>query len=249
MAGAERILVSCEHAGHRVPRALAPCFAGAEGTLRSHRGWDPGALQLARRLADRLEAPLLCTPVTRLVVDTNRSVHHPRVFSEFTRPLAPEERQAILGSHYWPHRRAIERTIAPWIRAGFRVLHLAVHSFDPTLDPGREACDLGLLYDPRRRRERVLCQRWQAALRSACRLRVRRNYPYRGNADGLTTHLRRQFPAAAYLGIEVEANQAHLVEAPAVRHLARALAETAAVALTPRAGTRGAGQGCPAPLD
>jgi predicted N-formylglutamate amidohydrolase len=237
MPGAERILVSCEHAGHRVPRALAPLFAGAEGTLRSHRGWDPGALPLARRLATTLEAPLLCTTVTRLVVDTNRSVHHPQVFSEFTRPLAQQERRAILGSHYWPHRRAIEWTIEPWIRAGARVLHLAVHSFDPTLDPKREECDLGLLYDPRRRRERALCQRWQAALQNGCRLRVRRNYPYRGTADGLTTHLRRRFPASSNLGIEVEGNQAGLVEAPAVRCLARALAETAVLALTARAGT------------
>jgi predicted N-formylglutamate amidohydrolase len=237
MPGAERILVSCEHAGHRVPRALAPRFVGAEGILRSQRGWDPGALPLARRHATSQEAPLQCTTVTRLVVDTNRSVHHPRVFSEFTRPLAPDERRAILGSHYWPHRRAIERTIEPWIRAGVRVLHLAVHSFDPSLDPKREACDLGLLYDPRRRRERALCQRWQEALQKGRRLRVRRNYPYLGNADGLTTHLRRRFPASSYLGIEVEGNQGRLLEAAAVRRLARALGETVVRALRARAGT------------
>jgi predicted N-formylglutamate amidohydrolase len=205
---------------------LAPLFAGAEGVLHSHRGWDAGALPLARWVAHGLEAQLLVTTVTRLVVDANRSLPHPRLFSEFTRPLPHTERSEILRFYYWPHRRAIERTIEAWIRGGARVLHLAVHSFDPTLDPAREKCDVGLLYDPRRRREQALCRRWQATLRSGCGLRVRRNFPYRGSADGLTTHLRRRFPAQAYSGVEVEGNQARLSEAAGVRRLGQALVET-----------------------
>jgi hypothetical protein len=41
-------------------------------------------------------------------------------------------------------------------------------------------------------------------------LRVRRNRPYRGTSDGLTTHLRRRFAAKDYAGIELELNQALL---------------------------------------
>jgi hypothetical protein len=36
---------------------------------------------------------------------------------------------------------------------------------------------------------------------------VRRNYPYAGKGDGLTSHLRRRFPPRAYVGIELEINQ------------------------------------------
>ena len=36
---------------------------------------------------------------------------------------------------------------------------------------------------------------------------LRRNSPYRGTADGLTTALRRRYPANRYIGIEVEMNQ------------------------------------------
>ena len=38
-------------------------------------------------------------------------------------------------------------------------------------------------------------------------LRVRRNYPYNGNADGLTAHLRKRFAQSTYVGIELEINQ------------------------------------------
>jgi hypothetical protein len=38
---------------------------------------------------------------------------------------------------------------------------------------------------------------------------VRRNYPYRGDADGLTTHLRKRYPDGRYTGVEIEVNQKH----------------------------------------
>jgi predicted N-formylglutamate amidohydrolase len=68
--------------------------------------------------------------------------------------------------------------------------------------------DVGLLYDPARQGEADLCARWKAALLArAPELRVRRNYPYAGKGDGLTSHLRRRFSHNAYLGIELEVNQ------------------------------------------
>ena len=39
-------------------------------------------------------------------------------------------------------------------------------------------------------------------------LRIRRNYPYLGKADGFVTHLRRRFKSEDYIGIELEMNQA-----------------------------------------
>ena len=53
-----------------------------------------------------------------------------------------------------------------------------------------------------------LCARWKETLaRMAPDLRVRRNYPYAGKGDGLTSYLRQQFRPAAYVGIELEINQ------------------------------------------
>jgi len=88
------------------------------------------------------------------------------------------------------------------------VLHLSVHSFTPAIDGRVRNADVGLLYDPARTAERRVCQQLQRALQSAHpELRVRRNYPYRGTADGFTTYLRRLFPDKQYAGIEIEINQ------------------------------------------
>jgi hypothetical protein len=65
-------------------------------------------------------------------------------------------------------------------------------------------------------------------------LRVKKNYPYRGWTDGLTTTLRGKFPARRYVGIEIEVNQA-LALGPARRwtdipnRIARSLALLVAV--------------------
>ena len=53
---------------------------------------------------------------------------------------------------------------------------------------------------------------------------MRRNAPYRGNADGLTTALRRELPASRYEGIELELNQRLIASAAQRRALAAALA-------------------------
>ena len=49
------LLVTCEHGGNRVPKEYRRLFAGWEPVLASHRGYDPGALTLARELADEWE--------------------------------------------------------------------------------------------------------------------------------------------------------------------------------------------------
>jgi predicted N-formylglutamate amidohydrolase len=214
-----RLLLTCEHGGNRVPARYARLFRGAAAVLRTHRGWDIGALALARHLSRRLRAPLLHTSVTRLLVDTNRSIGNRRtLFSEFVRELADVEKRRILEDHYLPHRRAVEAAVARGVARGDPVIHLAVHSFTPSLRGVRRNADLGLLYDPARPGDLALARRWRAALREvAPGLRVRMNYPYRGTSDGIQTELRRSFAAHDYVGVEIEMNQKHLVIGAASR--------------------------------
>ena len=63
--------------------------------LKSHRGWDPGSLTLAARLAETLGAPFHAQTVTRLLIDANRSLHHRGLFSEFTRTLPEPEMKPV----------------------------------------------------------------------------------------------------------------------------------------------------------
>lgn len=200
-----RALLTCEHGGCRVPPRYRPLFQGREEVLRSHRGWDPGALHLARRLSRRLGVEVVAGTVSRLVVELNRSLNHPRLFSEFTKPLPEEERKRIVDRYYAPFRSRVESMLAERLASGGPVLHLSVHTFTPVLDGGARDAEVGLLYDPEVAAERRFCALWKKLLATRDPgLRVRRNDPYRGTADGHTRHLRRRFAGERYAGVELE---------------------------------------------
>ena len=204
----DRLVLTCEHAGNKIPPTYARLFRGADDVLASHRGWDPGALTLARVLAKRLARPLLYVSWSRLFVEGNRAAHNPRIWSRFTAPLPREERENILARYWRPHRTEVEDAVAAAARRG-RVVHVAVHSFTPELDGEVRNAEVAFLYDSRRKREAALCRRWAAILhRLAPELRIRHNYPYSGASDGLTTWLRKRHAEARYLGVEIELNQA-----------------------------------------
>jgi predicted N-formylglutamate amidohydrolase len=205
------IVISCEHAGYRVPAALQSLFVGKKSLLHSHRGWDAGALPLARAWARQWQAPLFFTTVSRLVCDTNRKVGSKGLWSACTAQLEPAQKKAILQRWHSPHRQAVYTALAALVQQGL-VLHLAAHSFTPVLHSIVRTMDIGLLYDPARQHEQALARHWQQALhRQAPHLIVRRNAPYRGAADGLPTWLRKRLPPERYYGFEVECNQALLV--------------------------------------
>lgn len=208
----DAVLITCEHGGNHIPPPYESLFHGAGDVLESHRGHDPGALDLARQLAKALAAPLVASTVSRLLVELNRSPGHPRQFSEFTRGLPKDERDRISARHYAPYREQVEATIHALTRR-HRVVHISSHSFTPVMDGDIRTADIGLLYDPRRGRERAFCDEWKAVLLAAApSLRVRRNYPYAGKSDGLTAYLRKRYPDERYAGIELEINQKFVLD-------------------------------------
>lgn len=211
----ERSLVlSCEHGGNRIPAEWAPLFRAQTSRLESHRGWDPGALSVAKILARRFDAPLVAATTSRLLVDLNRSPHNPAVFSKTTTRLPPDERDTLIERVHRPHWERFRELLDS---AGGPVLHIAVHTFTPVLAGRIRPFDLALLYEPRRRSEREFASTFKKVLSAqAPWARLRRNAPYRGNSDGLTTAMRRERPAADYLGIELELNQAS-IKTPAQR--------------------------------
>jgi predicted N-formylglutamate amidohydrolase len=202
------LVLSCEHAGNRIPAAYRALFRGGKRELLSHRGWDPGALSVARAIAGETGAPLVANSISRLLVECNRSPGHPQLFSEFSRPLGKTERQRLLDLYYHPHRGAVEAVVRSAMRTHGRVLHVAVHTFAPVLNGKTRTADIGLLFDPARKEEARIADVWMHSLHwEAPLLRVKMNYPYRGWTDGLTTTLRGKFGATRYAGIELEVNQ------------------------------------------
>ena len=193
MTASDSFLVTCEHGGNRIPAPYRSLFHGQAALLATHRGFDAGALVMANALAKATHAPLVTSTVSRLLVDLNRSLGHPHVFSAASRAAPSMVRAKIVEQYYLPYREQVERLVRRSVSRGRRVIHISSHSFTPKLYGKVRRADVGLLYDPGRPGEVKLAARWKAALAEAApELRIRRNYPYAGKGDGLTS-----LPAAA----------------------------------------------------
>lgn len=202
------MVLSCEHAGNEVPADYNNLFSGNNDILESHRGWDPGALHLTKIIADKLHVSPFIYPYTRLLIEPNRSVNHPRIYSEFSKNLTDEHKEKLLSDYYHDFRNKVQNQISDTINTTGSVIHISVHTFTPNLNGSERSFGVGMLYDPKRYCEKLFCKEWKECLEvESTELSVRMNRPYKGSSDGFTTYLRKQFPEENYLGIELEVNQ------------------------------------------
>lgn len=203
-----QLIITCEHAGNQVPQEYRHLFEHSPETLGTHRGIDIGALELTNTIAKKMEQEAYLHTVTRLLVDLNRSVQSPALFSEFTREESLNVREEIFEKYYQPHREKVQEEIEDIIAGGDQAIHLGVHTFTPIWKGREREVDVGFLYDPTREEEQSFCQSWRQELNLRFSgLSLKMNKPYRGTMDGFTTYLRRNYKARNYLGMEIEVNQ------------------------------------------
>jgi predicted N-formylglutamate amidohydrolase len=231
-------VVTCEHASNRVP-ARYRNLGLSPRRLQEHIAWDPGAAILARILARRLQSPLHLGCWSRLVIDLNRGLDHEKLIAAKSfgiaipgnAILADAEFVHRVEKYYAPYRDAATGDILRALRRSRTCHHWSVHSFTPVVEGVVRDCDIGLLYDPARPRERALAQELRPLL-AAHGLRVRMNYPYKGTSDGFTTQLRKRLPASRYLAFELETNQRLVLRDTGARALGKILAGAIATVLS-----------------
>ena len=216
-----KYIITCEHAGNKIPGEYSGLFHGSGGLLQTHRGYDIGIFDVFKSFNDEFNYPSFYSLNSRLLIDLNRSLNNRNLFSSFTRQLDKENRDRIITLYYKPLRDKVEQKIASFIKEGYKVYHIAFHSFTPVLNEQVRNADIGFLYDPKSKYEKTFCLEWKnELLKIDSILKIRFNYPYLGTADGFTTYLRRKFDGKSYAGIELEINQKLLSEKGAfVTHL------------------------------
>ncbi len=202
-----KYLITCEHGGNQIPTAYTAFFAGYEDILKTHKGLDIGALSCALIFSKRGDYPLFYTETCRLLIEHNRTLGHPELFSFVTKAFSDDEKDELIQQYYLPYRNKLEQFIKANIEAGDTVIHLSIHSFTPILNGDTRKTEVGILFDPERELEVQYAKKWQKHIQKKNDLwRVKFNYPYLGIDDGLTSYFRTIFHEN-YAGIELEINQ------------------------------------------
>lgn len=199
------IILSCEHAGNEVPDNLKYLFKDEPEILNTHRGWDLGAWKLAQFLSKKLNLDLYGYHTTRLLIEANRSLDSPQLFSEYSNKLSNSEKENLISTFYQPYRDKIQQQID---QSAKPVLHLSIHSFTPIWNGVDRDVDIGILFDPNRTLEKEYCEQLKLTFEKKLpNQSIKLNEPYKGTDDGFTTWLRKRYPDKEYAGIELEVNQ------------------------------------------
>lgn len=178
---AGRFVLLCDHATNRLPARYGDLGLAAED-LGRHFAWDPGAAGIARRLSERLDAPLVLANVSRLVIDCNRSPDAPDsiVAVGETTPipgnadLAAPERALRVAEAYDPFHAAVAEAIDRRAARPGPFALCAIHTFTPVMRGTRRPWHVGIIHEePNPLADAVL-----AALRQDTSLIVGDNEPY-----------------------------------------------------------------------
>ncbi|MQX37998.1 N-formylglutamate amidohydrolase [Roseospira navarrensis] len=151
------VLLICDHAAHRVPRALGTLGLD-KADLHRHVAWDIGAAAVTRHLAARLDACAVLANYSRLVIDLNRvpgAADSIPPVSDGTpvpgnRDLSEAAEQARIDALFNPYHSEVTRRLHHlWRVTGQAPVLFSVHSFTPTMKTGGppRPWHIGVLWD------------------------------------------------------------------------------------------------------
>jgi predicted N-formylglutamate amidohydrolase len=204
-------LVLCDHAGRHVPAELDGLGISDEALAR-HIGWDIGAADLTRRLAELLDAPAVLNHVSRLVIDPNRRPGTTTSIPEISDGCVVPGNQGLgveavvdrVVCYFLPYHRAVARRIGRFRRAGLVPAVIAIHSYTPTMNGEDRPWQLGVLWRGDQRLARPVLE----ALQARGDLLVGDNQPYSGLRDfGFTVQFHAQRPRLPHVMVEIRQDE------------------------------------------
>jgi predicted N-formylglutamate amidohydrolase len=152
--GGPPVLLTCDHAGKAVPRALAG-LGLAPGLIEQHIGWDIGAAAVTRPLAERLGVPAILAGYSRLVIDCNRDPDDPSSIPEMSDGVAVPGNRGLSAAAralrrqfcFDPYHAAIAERLHRFMAAGIMPALLSIHSFTPVMNGVARPWHVGILWD------------------------------------------------------------------------------------------------------
>lgn len=179
-------VITCDHASNRVPAEINEGSLGLPtADMQRHIAYDIGAAGVSRALGQALDAPVVLSNFSRLVIDPNRGEDDPTLLMKLydgtiipaNRHAGDTERERRLAAYHRPYHQALASVIA----SRKTPLIVAIHSFTPRLN-GRapRPWHIGLLFADDTRLAHPLLRRMQAEP-DLC---VGENEPYGGHLPG-----------------------------------------------------------------
>jgi predicted N-formylglutamate amidohydrolase len=208
-AGRSDFLIVADHASARIPRHLGN-LGLPDSELKRHIAWDIGALSVAQRVAELIDAPLVAQNYSRLVIDCNRdpkvATSIPRISELCEIPgnigLTAVQIAARRTEIFDPYHRRISELLDRREASGRRVILVAQHTMTDVYQGDRREMHAAVLYNRDRRFAGMLLE----MLRRERRLIIADNEPY-FVSDETDYTIPHHAEARSLLHVEIEIRQ------------------------------------------
>ena len=179
--GGSNFVIIVDHASARIPRSLKDLGVRSD-ELQRHIAWDIGALAVALRMSEALDAPLIAQNYSRLVIDCNRD---PNVATSIATVSEHTEIPGNIGlteAHkatrraeiFDPYHDRIRTLLDARAAAGRPTILVAQHSMTDLYKGSRREMHAAVLYNRDRRFAGLVLE----GLRGEAGLVVADNQPY-----------------------------------------------------------------------
>ena len=156
--GRSPLVLICDHASNFIPRQFGTLGLTPRDLTR-HIAWDPGAAPVARRMATALDAVLIESRVSRLVIDCNRALDAPDLIPAISETtlipgnarLTNEDRAGRIALAYEPFHAKIDAVVSERLSEGRDTRLISIHSFTPVYKQVARPWHVGVLHDEDRR--------------------------------------------------------------------------------------------------
>jgi predicted N-formylglutamate amidohydrolase len=131
-----QVLIVCDHATNLMPPEYGTL--GLDSIqLNRHIGYDIGALAVARELGQRLNATVISSRYSRLLIDPNRGEDDPTLIMQLSdgaivpgnAVLSGAERKRRIAAFHKPYHQAIEAELDAMLARGLVPVLVSLHSF------------------------------------------------------------------------------------------------------------------------
>jgi predicted N-formylglutamate amidohydrolase len=151
--GHSPFVLVCDHASNRIPTQYGDLGLTLAQRLM-HVAWDPGALAVCLELVDLLDAPLVQSTVSRLIIDCNRETDSDELIRNLSEStviaaniaVSADERARRIADFHAPFHAAIETLLERRAAQHLPTILVCMHSFTPVYLDVSRPWPIGLIH-------------------------------------------------------------------------------------------------------
>jgi predicted N-formylglutamate amidohydrolase len=228
--GKAPIVLICEHASNFIPETLKGLGLNLEGH-KSHAAWDIGAYELACKMSQQLDAPLVASRITRLVYDCNRSPKSRDGIPSKSELIEVPGNRGLSDANfnvrvkyvYEPFHQLISQVINTKRKITISKQQslpaiITIHSFTPVYFGEERSVELGILHD----KDDRLAKSMMSVAKQKTQLITELNSPYDAN-DNVMHTINKHATGEGFLNAMIEVKNDLLSNANDINSMAKSL--------------------------